>query len=107
MNNIDYFVFQPGTVDSNDFLHFLKETDDLTMPCLSSRVNIKEYAKKVVDNAVMFIAKKGDDWIGVEAVYFNEYPNFSYNTILRVLLVPQEFYFPPPYDPKSILHLFL
>ena len=84
MNNIDYFVFQPGTVDSNDFLHFLKETDDLTMPCLSSRVNIKEYAKKVVDNAVMFIAKKGDDWIGVEAVYFNEYPNFSYNTILRV-----------------------
>jgi len=84
MEEIKYFIFQPGTVDYHEFLTYLKETDDLIVPHLSSRVNLEEYAKKVVKNATMFVAKKGSEWIGVEAVYFNEYPEFSYNTHLSV-----------------------
>ena len=84
MEEIKYFTFQPGTVDYHEFLTYLKETDDLIVPPLSSRVNLEEYAKKVVKNATMFVAKKGLEWIGVEAVYFNKYPEFSYNTHLSV-----------------------
>ena len=84
MEEIKYYTFQPGTVDYHEFLTYLEDTDDLIVPRLSSRVNLEEYAKKVVKNATMFVAKKGSEWIGVEAVYFNEYPEFSYNTHLSV-----------------------
>lgn len=84
MENIEYYTFLPDTVDYREFLIFLEETDDLTIPRLSTRVNLEEYAKKVTKNATMFVAKKGMVWIGVEAVYYNKYPDFSYNTILRV-----------------------
>ena len=32
----------------------------------------------------MFVAKDGSEWVGVEAVYFNEYPEFSFTTHLSV-----------------------
>ncbi len=84
MNEVLYFTYQPNTIDYNDFLSFLKETDDLIEPRLSTRVDLSDYAKKVVNNAVLFVAKNGEEWIGVEAVYFNEYPDFSFTTHLSV-----------------------
>lgn len=84
MDNIEYFTYQPGTVDYRELLHFLEETDDLIEPRLSTRVDIVEYSKKVAKNATMFVAKRGLEWIGVEAVYFNAYPEFSFTTTLRV-----------------------
>lgn len=84
MNEVLYFTYQPKTVDYKDFLSFLKETDDLIEPRLSTRVNLTDYAKKVVNNAVLFVAKNGEEWIGVEAVYFKEYPDFSFTTHLSV-----------------------
>lgn len=84
MEKIDYFTYEPGSMDYHGFLTFLEETDDLIVPRLSSRVNLEEYAKKVSKNAVMLVAKKGDEWIGVEAFYYNPYPDFSYTTHLSV-----------------------
>lgn len=84
MGKIDYFTYEPNTVDSSEFLSFLRETDDLIIPCLSSRVDLAEYAQKVTKNATMFVAKKGDEWIGVEAVYFKPYPDYSFSTYLCV-----------------------
>lgn len=84
MEDINYYTYQPETVDFHEFLHFLQETDDLIIPSISSRVDLVEYAKKVVKNAVMLVAKKGEEWIGVEAFYFNPYPGFSYTTHLCV-----------------------
>jgi hypothetical protein len=84
MDEIKYYTFLPNTIDYHEFLTYLEETDNLIVPCLSTRVNLEEYAKKATKNATMFVAKKGTEWIGVEAVYFNEYPNFSYNTLLSV-----------------------
>ncbi len=84
MNKIQLYTYQPNTIDYLVFLAFLKETDSLIEPNLSTRVDLTEYAKKVVNNAVMFVAKDGEEWIGVEAVYFNEYPEFSFTTYLCV-----------------------
>lgn len=84
MKEIDYYTYQPETVDYHEFLLFLQETDDLIIPPISSRVDLVKYAKKVVNNAVMIVAKKGEEWIGVEAFYFNPYPDFSYTTHLCV-----------------------
>ena len=84
MEEIKYYTYQPNIVDYHELLSYLEETDDLIVPRLSSRVNLEEYSKKVCKNATMFVAKKGEEWIGLEAVYFNEYPNFSYNTLLSV-----------------------
>lgn len=84
MGNICYFTYQPHTVDYHEFLVFLLDTDSLIEPHLSTRVNLTDYAKKVVNNAVLFVAKNGEEWIGVEAVYFNEYPEFSFTTYLCV-----------------------
>ena len=84
MEDISYLVYTPDTVDYKEFLCFLQETDDLIIPRLSSRVNLEEYAKKVTKNATMFIVKKGIEWIAVQAVYFNPYPEFSFSTHLCV-----------------------
>lgn len=84
MEKIEYNIYEPNTVDNQDFLLFLRETDDLIVPPISSRINLEEYARKVTKNATMFVAKKGDEWIGVEAVYFKPYPEFSFSTYLCV-----------------------
>lgn len=84
MDHLEYVTYQPGMVDYHVFLKFLEETDDLLEPRLSTRVDLTEYAKKVTKNATMFVAKRGEKWIGVEAVYFNPYPDFSYTTHLSV-----------------------
>lgn len=84
MDTVDYFTYQPGTVDYHEFLRFMQETDDLVYPPTSSRVDLEEYSQKVAKNAVMLVAKKGEEWIGVEAFYFNPYPDFSYTTHLCV-----------------------
>jgi len=81
---IKYYTYLPNTIGYLEFLSFLEETDDLILPALSTRVNLEEYAKKVTKFATMFVAKKDSEWIGVEAVYFNEYPEFSFSTYLCV-----------------------
>lgn len=84
MENIEYYIYEPGTIDYKNFLSFLQETDDLIIPPISSRVDLEEYAQKVTKNATMFVAKKGEEWIGVEAVYFKPYPELSFSTYLCV-----------------------
>ena len=80
MDTIEYYTYQPGMVDYHEFLRFMQETDDLVYPPTSSRVDLEEYSQKVAKYAVMLVAKKGEEWIGVEAFYFNPYPDFSYTT---------------------------
>ena len=84
MEKIEYIIYEPNTVDYQEFLLFLQETDDLIVPPISSRVKLEDYAQKVTKNATMFVAKKGEEWIGVEAVYFKPYPEFSFSTYLCV-----------------------
>lgn len=84
MDCINYCIYEPGQASSDAFGAFLRETDDLIIPPLSLRVNLDEYSKKVINNAILFVAKTDKEWIGVEAVYFNAYPDFSFSTYLCV-----------------------
>lgn len=90
MEIIEYCLYQPGTLDYHQFWEYLKEVDNLLIPPLSSRVDLAEYAERVCNRAILFVAKDGEEWVGVEAVYFNEYPEFSFTTHLSVKKEYQE-----------------
>jgi hypothetical protein len=90
MGKIEYYIYQPGTLDYHEFHEYLKEVDHLLIPPLSSRVDLAEYAERVCNRAILFVAKHGEEWVGVEAVYFNEYPEFSFTTHLSVKKEYQE-----------------
>lgn len=84
MKKIEYAIYQPGSLDYHQFCDYLKEVDSLLIPPLSSRVDLAEYAERVCNRAILFVAKDGEEWVGVEAVYFNEYPEYSFTTHLSV-----------------------
>lgn len=84
MKKIEYAIYQPGSLDYHQFCDYLKEVDNLLIPPLSSRVDLAEYAERVCNRAILFVAKDGEEWVGVEAVYFNEYPEYSFTTHLSV-----------------------
>ena len=90
MGKIEYYIYQPETLDYHEFHEYLKKVDHLLIPPLSSRVDLAEYAKRVTERAILFVAKDGEEWVGVEAVYFNEYPEFSFTTHLSVKKEYQE-----------------
>lgn len=77
---IDYAVNEPNTLDANEVLAFLKETDELVTPALSTLVDLEEYAKKITSKAVIFTARDEGRLIGLTAIYFNKAPGYSYST---------------------------
>lgn len=81
---IIYQVNEPQTLDEQEILVFLKETDELLTPKLSSLVELEEYAKKITSKAVIFTARDAGQIIGLTAIYFNPAPNYSYSTYSMV-----------------------
>ena len=81
---IEYNVNEPNTLDVNEVLSFLKETDDLIVPALSTLVNLEEYAQKITSKAVIFTARDEGRLIGLTAIYFNRAPEYSYSTYTMV-----------------------
>ena len=81
---IEYDVNEPNTLDVNEIFTFLKETDDLIVPALSTLVNLNEYANKITSKAVIFTARDERHLIGLTAIYFNRAPEYSYSTYTMV-----------------------
>lgn len=54
-----------------DVLHHLQAHDGAFQPPLSSRLDLADYSRKLVDNAVRLEAWVGDDLVGLVAVYCN------------------------------------
>lgn len=54
---------------------YFKLLDSSFEPRLSSYVDIDAYASKLVNNAYVAILKKGDDFIGLFAIYINDTEN--------------------------------
>lgn len=77
---INYHINEPQTLDSQEILSFLRETDDLLIPRLSVIVVLEDYAKKITDKAVIFTARDDGKLIGFTAIYFNKAPDFSFST---------------------------
>ena len=57
----------------NDLSVHLKQCDSTFIPALSSRLDIDEYARKIIDNAQTIEAWMNNDLIGVVAVYCNSH----------------------------------
>ena len=81
---IDYAVNEPNTLDANEVFVFLKETDGLVTPALSTLVNLDAYSKKITSKAVIFTARDEGRLIGLTAIYFNKAPEYSYSTYTMV-----------------------
>ena len=81
---ITYHINEPKTLDSQEILAFLRETDELITPRLSVLVVLEDYAKKITDKAVIFTARDDDKLIGLSAIYFNKAPEYSYSTYIMV-----------------------
>lgn len=81
---IEYNVNEPNTLDVNEVLSFLKETDDLVVPSMSSLCDLDEYAHKITSKAVIFTARDENCIIGLTAIYFNKAPDYSYSTYMMV-----------------------
>lgn len=81
---IEYNVNEPNTLDVNEVFSFLKETDELIVPALSTLVNLYEYANKITSKAVVFTARDDGQLIGLSAIYFNRKPDYSYSTYTMV-----------------------
>lgn len=81
---IEYNVNEPNTLDVNEVLSFLKETDDLVIPSMSSLCDLDEYAHKITSKAVIFTAREESKLIGLTAIYFNRAPEYSYSTYTMV-----------------------
>ena len=81
---INYQINEPGTLDYQEVLTFLKETDELVIPSLSTLVNLEEYSRKITSKAVIFTARDDEKIVGLSAIYFNKAPGFSYSTMMMV-----------------------
>ena len=70
-----------------DIYNYLIEVDSLLMPPLSSKENfdLRDYAKKIYDNAITFEAYGGNILVGLIAAYFHkEEENFVFITSVSV-----------------------
>lgn len=69
MSVISYFT---NVSDEKDVLIHLEACDNNFIPSLSSKVNIPEYSKKLVNKSVRFEAWDRLLLVGLVAIYFNE-----------------------------------
>ena len=81
---INYQINEPGTLDNQEVLTFLKETDELVIPSLSTLVNLEEYSRKITSKAVIFTARDDEKIVGLSAIYYYKAPDFSYSTMMMV-----------------------
>lgn len=82
---VEYNLLKPKDGNYNDIYNFLCFMDEYYNPKLSVRVDISEYAKKIVDNAYLYTAIYEGKIVGLNAFYFNQYPKYSFATTLSVL----------------------
>jgi len=66
-------------------LEFMNKIDLEFTPSLKEKVNIPEYVKKITQKAVIFLALESGGIVGMSAVYYNKFPDYSYGTFLAVL----------------------
>ncbi|MBR1514725.1 MAG: hypothetical protein IJ622_10605 [Bacteroidales bacterium] len=81
---IEYAINEPNTLEVKEILSFLRETDGLVIPVMSTLVDLDEYAKKITSKAVIFTARDKGQLIGLTAIYFNRAPEYSYSTYTMV-----------------------
>lgn len=82
---MEYIIKTPGTEDVQRIHQFLVDTDHLSIPPLSHRMDLLEFACKLQEKATLFEYVEDNKIIALNAVYVNKYPTDSYATSLAVL----------------------
>ena len=84
--NISNIQFQAQKATENDIFCHLRECDSNFIPPLSSRVLLKDYARKIFKKAVTFEAWSDGVLVGLIAAYFDISDNISgYITNVSIL----------------------
>lgn len=74
-----------GKASAGQVADHLLRCDADFVPPLSERVEINEYARKIVSKAIRFEAWSGDTLVGLLAVYYNDQIKRAYITSVSVL----------------------
>lgn len=74
-----------NTTQVSDIYEYLVEMNPYFIPKLDDRVDIKEYSKKIYQNALRLEIFKQDRLSGLLGCYINEEEGFSFITVLSVL----------------------
>ncbi len=82
MNNIEYRINLASKVKIKSHL---EECSDLFIPALNTYVVLKDYSEKLFKKAITFEAWKGEDLIGLVAVYCNDKTKIMFITNVSVL----------------------
>lgn len=83
--NTKNIIFKTKTASEGDIRSHLNLCDDFFSPPLSSRINIDQYAEKIVKNAITFEAWNKNELIGLIAAYLNIENQTSFITNVSVL----------------------
>lgn len=70
--SINYFCSTQTTINSPELIDALNELGDLLPDPLRQRVNIEEYASKLINYAEIFFAKLDNKIVGLVAIYAND-----------------------------------
>lgn len=81
----EYVIKKPLEEDVEVIHRFLIETDNLSIPPLSHRMNLLDFARKLQKNATLFEYTLEGKVIALNAVYVNKNPVDSFATSLAVL----------------------
>ena len=65
-------TYKINTASTEAVLDHFKKCNDLFIQRLSRKVNLADYIKKIVENAVMFEAWNEKDLVGLIAAYYNK-----------------------------------
>ena len=78
--------YQSNKASEAEIAEHLSRCDADFVPTLSSRVEIKNYAKKIINKATRFEAWSGDTLLGLVAAYYNDQEKrIAYLTSISVL----------------------
>ena len=80
----DDIIYSQNQSTTDDVYIHLKSCDNQFVPHLSSKVELNEYSKKIVDKAIRFEAWDKKALIGLVAAYCNKLEGFLYITNVSV-----------------------
>lgn len=81
---IKYKVYHPKEISFYKLYDFIKESDKLFIPTLSTLVDLKEYTEKIFNNATCFAYLEEGEIIALSIAYVNKAPQETYGTYLAV-----------------------
>lgn len=79
---LEYEIILPGRGNYDELLGYIKDIDETHIPSISSRVNIEEWVRKLIDHATLFVYRDQGRIVACVADYVNKAPELSFSTHL-------------------------